>query len=103
MNLPFILDVVLGLMFIYLILSLLASEIQELFSWSDSLLGDAIRRARGGEAPGYPTRPGLRWQVRRYRDRRSVRWQGDGTERFHREQRLRAGRFRQPGRTRCLR
>jgi hypothetical protein len=32
MNLPFILDVVLGLMFIYLILSLLASEIQELLT-----------------------------------------------------------------------
>lgn len=37
MNLPFILDVAIGLIFIYLILSLLASEIQELiatvFQW----------------------------------------------------------------------
>jgi hypothetical protein len=32
MNLPFILDVALGLIFIYLILSLLASEIQELLT-----------------------------------------------------------------------
>jgi hypothetical protein len=46
MNLPFVLDVAIGLIFIYLILSLLASEIQELLTtllqWRAKHLKDAI-------------------------------------------------------------
>jgi hypothetical protein len=55
MNLPFILDVALGLMFIYLILSLLASEVQELittvFQWRAQHLRRAIEILIGGDVP----------------------------------------------------
>ncbi len=46
MNLPFVIDVAIGLLFIYLILSLLASELQELLTtllqWRAKHLKDAI-------------------------------------------------------------
>jgi hypothetical protein len=45
MNLPFILDVVLGLIFIYLILSLLASEIQELLTTVLQWRAEHLRRS----------------------------------------------------------
>jgi len=45
MNLPFILDVVLGLIFIYLILSLLASEIQELITTVLQWRAEHLRRS----------------------------------------------------------
>ncbi|MTJ06535.1 MULTISPECIES: hypothetical protein [unclassified Anabaena] len=45
MNLPFILDVALGLIFIYLILSLLASEIQELLSTVLQWRAEHLRRS----------------------------------------------------------
>ena len=52
MNLPFVLDVAIGLMFIYLILSLLASEVQELITtllqWRAKHLKDAIGILLGG-------------------------------------------------------
>ncbi|MBW4670250.1 MAG: hypothetical protein KME60_23260 [Cyanomargarita calcarea GSE-NOS-MK-12-04C] len=54
MNLPFILDVSLGLIFIYLILSLLASEIQELvatvFQWRAEHLRRSIEVLLSGDA-----------------------------------------------------
>ncbi|MDJ0799413.1 MAG: hypothetical protein QNJ51_21780 [Calothrix sp. MO_167.B12] len=53
MNLPFILDVILGLIFIYLTLSLLASEIQELiatlFQWRAQHLRRAIEILLAGD------------------------------------------------------
>ena len=57
MVLPFVLDVAIGLIFIYLILSLLASELQELLTtllqWRAKHLKDAIEifLAGGGETP----------------------------------------------------
>ena len=52
MNLPFVLDVAIGLVFIYLILSLLASEVQELITtllqWRAKHLKDAIEILLGG-------------------------------------------------------
>ena len=52
MNLPFVLDVAIGLMFIYLILSLLASEIQELITtllqWRAKHLKESIEILLGG-------------------------------------------------------
>ena len=52
MNLPFVLDVAIGLVFIYLILSLLASEVQELITtllqWRAKHLKDAIGILLGG-------------------------------------------------------
>ncbi|MBJ7296652.1 MAG: hypothetical protein JHC73_10110, partial [Dolichospermum sp.] len=45
MNLPFILDVALGLIFIYLILSLLASEIQELLTTVLQWRAEHLRRS----------------------------------------------------------
>ncbi|MFM6531897.1 MAG: hypothetical protein ACKPIB_27020, partial [Dolichospermum sp.] len=45
MNLPFILDVALGLIFIYLILSLLASEIQELMTTVLQWRAEHLRRS----------------------------------------------------------
>lgn len=54
MNLPFILDVSIGLIFIYLILSLLASEIQELlatvFQWRAQHLRKSIEVLLTGNA-----------------------------------------------------
>ncbi len=54
MNLPFILDVAIGLIFIYLILSLLASEIQELiatvFQWRAEHLKKSIEILLAGNA-----------------------------------------------------
>lgn len=54
MNLPFILDVAIGLIFIYLILSLLASEIQELlatvFQWRAEHLRRSIEVFLSGDA-----------------------------------------------------
>lgn len=54
MNLPFILDVAIGLIFIYLILSLLASEIQELITtllqWRASHLKKSIEILLAGES-----------------------------------------------------
>ena len=54
MNLPFILDVALGLIFIYLILSLLASEIQELLTtvlqWRAEHLRQSIEILLAGDA-----------------------------------------------------
>lgn len=54
MNLPFILDVALGLIFIYLILSLLASEIQELLTtvlqWRAEHLKQSIEILLAGDA-----------------------------------------------------
>ncbi|PMB27750.1 hypothetical protein CEN45_00525, partial [Fischerella thermalis CCMEE 5198] len=53
MNLPFILDVAIGLIFIYLILSLLASEIQELiatvFQWRAEHLKKSIEILLAGD------------------------------------------------------
>lgn len=53
MNLPFVLDVVIGLVFIFLILSLLASEIQELLTallqWRAKHLKEAIEVLLAGE------------------------------------------------------
>ncbi len=56
MNLPSILDVALGLIFVYLILSLLASEIQELIAallqWRAKHLRESITNLlQGGEKP----------------------------------------------------
>jgi hypothetical protein len=56
MNLPFILDVALGLIFVYLILSLLASEIQELIAallqWrAKHLRGSVTNLLAGGQEP----------------------------------------------------
>ena len=52
MNLPFILDVLISLVFIYLILSLLASEIQELITtllqWRAKHLKDSIESLISG-------------------------------------------------------
>lgn len=52
MNLPFVLDVAIGLVFIYLILSLLASEIQELittlFQWRAKHLKESIENLLSG-------------------------------------------------------
>lgn len=52
MNLPFILDVIIGLFFVYLILSLLASEIQELITtllqWRAKHLRDSIENLIAG-------------------------------------------------------
>ena len=52
MNLPFILDIAIGLIFIYLILSLLASEIQEflstVFQWRAKHLKDSIENLLAG-------------------------------------------------------
>ncbi len=52
MNLPFVLDVAIGLVFIYLILSLLASEVQELITtllqWRAKHLKEAIEILLGG-------------------------------------------------------
>lgn len=53
MNLPFILDVAIGLFFIYLILSLLASEIQEViatvFQWRAKHLKESIEIILSGD------------------------------------------------------
>jgi tetrahydromethanopterin S-methyltransferase subunit B len=56
MNLPFVLDVALGLIFVYLILSLLASEIQELIAallqWRAKHLRESVTNLlQGGEKP----------------------------------------------------
>jgi len=54
MNLPFILDIIIGLIFVYLILSLLASEIQELITtllqWRASHLKKSIEILLSGES-----------------------------------------------------
>lgn len=54
MNLPFVLDIAIGLVFIYLILSLLASELQELLStvlqWRAKHLRESIENLLSGEA-----------------------------------------------------
>lgn len=59
MNLPAILDIALALVFIYLILSLLASEIQEiiaaLLQWRAKNLKEAIETLLGGAVP--PKKP----------------------------------------------
>lgn len=56
MNLPFILDIAIGLFFIYLILSLLASEIQELFAtvfqWRAKHLKESIENLLVGGSNG---------------------------------------------------
>ena len=53
MNLPLVLDIAIGLIFIYLILSLLASEIQELiatiFQWRAKHLKEAIENLLVGD------------------------------------------------------
>lgn len=53
MNLPFVLDIAIGLLFIYLILSLLASELQELLStvlqWRAKHLRESIENLFAGE------------------------------------------------------
>lgn len=61
MDLPFIIDIVVGLVFIYLILSLLASEIQELtatlLQWRAKHLKDSIENLlSGGEGTGEEAR-----------------------------------------------
>ncbi len=76
MNLPFILNVAIGLLFIYLILSLLASEVQELLAtllqWRAKHLKEAIETLLSGGS-GAPEEESVRHLVTRLYDNTLMR------------------------------